>query len=704
MEISTRTFFLIILAACAVFSLESFGTDNETVTMNIRRALVQADLQRTVLPDTAVIPLYQGNGRFGSLFGALGLHVNPVRVADFKYGKPQFLHMRHFARAKFGVDYLLPLASIFWEEFSEKITRYSQQQSFYDGTIITAFATVHGKITVTTWFDPIERDLCGIKIKVSGKAPGILLAPAQRIYAHYRQELEQKTSIHNQSGLWEIDLQCLNGQSSLFVQTDAEVSREGDYLSLSLHEGDNAILLSVNEKPQTVAPNSLERTVAWWHSRWENMGCLNLSDPAAQKFWLRTLAHILYSHNDDKIGSAPPMGLTGLAWSFMFPQDLSFLHPLLLSTGNVEIVRSWVEYLAERLPGMKLYTKRIFGVDGVFCPWAVPYAGFEGFHEPAPPTKNYYSIHNSGYLARMAHETGLFVDRSDWKEKYAAPVIRETALFYKSICKKEADGFWHLFVMPSTGQDENGGYNQKDYLCALYSAQYCFQKAVEYGLDDDGFYHRVLQEGLAFPSLLSEKGFYYPNQGWRQETAGGQKHPVQLNELAFLPVNTAPSASAISAYRQRYEITINAGRSHFAGWTLGEFLIAGSRMADSEGWKKDWDNMLHASLADPELIQLYESSANNRCYYITTSGMIAQSMVNNLVDDWFGKLEIASCNPWPGKNQFKNIYSKLGVRVSGEVDDHCVSLHLTAWKDCEFDLHGEKIKMRKGDVKVITRD
>ncbi len=55
------------------------------------------------------------------------------------------------------------------------------------------------------------------------------------------------------------------------------------------------------------------------------------------------------------------------------------------------------------------------------------------------------------------------------------------------------------------GQDELAEPDQKDYLCALYSAQYCFQKAVEFNLDTDRMYKIILSDGLAFKSLLSDK-------------------------------------------------------------------------------------------------------------------------------------------------------------------------------------------------------
>ena len=152
----------------------------ENIDFSIPSAIRRADILRTVSPETATIPLYQGNGRFGSLYGPLGLHLDPGKPEYCKYGVPQFFHLHHFARAKFGMDYLLPLVYLFWEAKAEKITGGHQHQSFYDGTITTRFMAGETKITVTTWFDPIER-ICGIKIDVDGQAPGVVLQPLEKL-------------------------------------------------------------------------------------------------------------------------------------------------------------------------------------------------------------------------------------------------------------------------------------------------------------------------------------------------------------------------------------------------------------------------------------------------------------------------------------------------------------------------------------------
>jgi hypothetical protein len=231
----------------------------------------------------------------------------------------------------------------------------------------------------------------------------------------------------------------------------------------------------------------------------------------------------------------------------------------------------------------------------------------------------------------------------------------------------------------------------------LYSAKYCFQHAIEYGLDTDGSFQLILK-GLAFQGILSRQGFYYSCTGSGDVDFGKQKHPVQLNPLAYLPVETEISAPTRKAYDLRYEITSNAKAPFFHGWTLGEFLLAGSRYGNSQEWLKDWNNLRKSDYVDPEWIQVYETSQSyGMSFYNTTNGLIAQSISNNLICDWYGKLEIAKCNPWQGKALVNNIYSKLGVIINGTIDGKNADLSFTAWKDSEFELNGETIKLKKGE-------
>lgn len=670
------------------------------VDFSVRKVIESADVYRHVYTNKATLHLYQGNGRFGSAFALLGLHVAPAQIAsDYVYGKTEFMHIERFGHGKYNADYLLPVLRIYWNN-AFLVSAYSQHQSFYDGTLITSFKDRNCRIRVESWFDEVNRDLACFIIHMGNDLPHeVAIDPGQIIKLHYNQAVNQNVVIDKVNDDWKFTLECLGNKCSFFVKTNALGRIKDNKLFLTLKKGENHIQISYREKVNTPIEKSLQQTLEWWHQKWENTGCIKFPDVNTQRMWVRSMALLLSTFNNEKLGLAPPTGLTDNSWPFPFPQDLSFIAPVFLSTGNMDIIKSWIEYFANRLDGMKAYTKRLMKVDGILLPWVFPYGSFDGFHDPSPPNECYYEIHNSGYLARMAHETALFVDNPEWTKEYVLPLIKETAIFYKSICKKEADGLWHLFIIPGMGQDEMGGFNQKDYLCALYSAKYCFEQAIAYGLDTNKQYAQILKDGLAFRTLKASKGYYYSCLGRGIKDFGKQKHPVQLNELAYLPTEDKASKEALAAYYSRYDVTHDAKLPFFHGWTLGEFLLAGSRVGDAKEWQKDWDNMQKSENVDSEFIQIYESSKGyGMSFYNTTNGgLMAQTLINNVVCDWYNKLEIAKCFPWKGDVCFKNIYSKLGIKVSGAVVNRRVVLNMQAWKDADFLFDGKRVILKKGE-------
>jgi len=701
MKLKSKILFTVFVGLSSYLYAQPTLLGIEENNSDIQKIIRASDIQRNEYQSES-LALYQGNGRFGCSYGALGLHNRPDQSDT--YGNTEYRHIKYWFRGAFNADYLLPLTKIYWESEPENIEKYSQHQSFYDGTLCTKYESKQYQVETTTWFDPVDRDLAGIKIRVKGEAPCIIIKPVLTKHSYsYNQIIEQHYTINRHNDLWDITLSCGNASTHFFVKTTADLVSEDSCLRIRLKQGENIILLSVNSSKPVTVSESIDRTVEWWHKKWESSGCLKLPDVEAQNMWVRSMALILSAYNDDGLGFTPPCAYTGNGWPFSFPQDISYIHPVFLATGNLDIAKAMIEYCVKRIPGMEAYTKKLYGVGGLFIPWEYPYGPLEGYHEPVPIIFE-YEIHNSGYMARMAYETAAFVNDENWTKQYAVPLIREIALFYKNICTKGDDGFWHLYVTPSMGQDEMGGSNQKDYLCALFSAKYCFQKAIEYGLDEDGTYSKILKDGLNFPGLLSDRGFYYTCAGSGEQDFGKQKHPVQLNDLAYLPIYGSAQNPSITAYNLRYEITQNAKKPFFHGWTLGEFLLAGSRLGNVEQWLKDWNNLRESDYVDKDWIQIYETSGSHTTsFYSTSNGLLAQSLLNNLVSDWFGKLEIAKCNPWKGECRLYNIYSILGVKINGSISPEKINLELTAWKDCAFELNGIQISMKKGETKKIIK-
>ncbi len=672
----------------------------------------RGDIVRTAPPKQgeAWLPLYQGNGRFGSCFGPWGLHTAPGESPGYElHGKTQFMHTAHFARLGYGMDYLLPVGLLHWETEPDGVWEYEQKQSFFDGIVVTRFygeyKTGLYKVRLVSWFDPAERNLAGFLFDVEGHCPALVVRPSRKLDdLHYGQTMRLKTRENKDGGLWEAEYRHDHAPATrLYVRTDVETERIRDGLRIALEPGRHSLMIGVNKAPEKGATASLKSSIAKWRNFWRNAGWLDLPDARAQQVWVRSMAYLRSSYRDDASGPAPPNGLSGNLWPFHFAQDLSYIHPVLLATGQLGTARAWIEYWHGHLNGMRDYTRRRFGVEGVLTPWNTPYGRMAGFHVPEPPNRFANAIHNGGYLARMAHETAVMLDDADWTAHYALPIIEESARFYAAILTKEADGLWHLSVEPSIGQDEYGGENRRDYLCALFSAQYCLRQAVNHGLDKDGRLAAILKDGLAFPALLTPQGYYASNAGATDGSAlGRQKHPVQLNPLAFLPVADSPDPATRQAHAMRYAITEDATKPVSYGWSFGEFLLASARMGDIEAWRKDWESVRPAGYADPGWVQFYESS--NRTagpFYMTTHGLYAQALLDGVVSSFWGPLEIGRCIPWAGRVRFGNLRTLAGVTVSGELQDGAGSATLTAWKDTEFTYQGETVELSKGDQKSL---
>jgi len=650
--------------------------------------------------DRRLVPLYQGNGRFGTIFGPFGLHVNPDALDRYKLQREmRFWHIKHYARAKFNADYLLPVATIYWETEPKKIKQYRQRQSFYDGTINTHFETADCQADITGWFDSLRTDVAGFIIDAGGNCPSIIVDVFRDFKIHYGQRLKSSISDTLSEHEWRVRINCKNAQSSLTMKSTARISRaDGGGIRLELKPGRNEILIAVNSDIDVSAEKSLDESIKWWHSKWAATGWLDLPDEAAQKVWVRSMAYVLYSHNGNDLCCSPPCGLTGTGWPFSFPGDSSFRHMLLLSTGQLDAVRKWVECFYSHIDGMKKYTKRLMKKDGIHMPHVFPYGPFEGYHVPTVPNKFYYSIFSTGHLIRMADQTAVVLGDPKWTDKYVKPLLEQVTLFYLNCLKKGDDGLWHLYAYPSIGADEFGLVSQQDYLNGSFNAQYVLEKAVEYGVDNADKAQAILRDGLAFKSHLSPEGMYYSHSG--KPSFGKQKHPAQLYSLFGIPLLCSePDAPTRKAHELRYEI-VTGGEKSFDGHTGGDMILSSARMHNADEWRRDWANFQPSKYADPDWIQFYESTygfGSRSPVYVTTHSLVAQAILETIVSSWWGRLDLAPCVPWQGKLRFGNIYTLMGVVVCGEFDNGKGNATLRAYKDTCFKYRDRTINLKKGE-------
>jgi hypothetical protein len=544
--------------------------------------------------------------------------------------------------------------------------------------------------------------VAGFRIDVEGLCPPIVVNPCGEFTIHYDQPMKQTFIGRIEDHTWRAFLRCAGTLTPMAVRHAGKMVMTYEGVRLTLSPGRNDILVAVGGPIDVSAEESLRATTAWWHSTWADSAWLDLPDEAAQKVWVRSLAYVLCSHNDDGLGCPPPNGLTGAGWPFTFPFDSACCHPLLLWTGRIDAARKWVEFWSGHSEGLSQYTRRLWKRDGIMLPHVFPYGPMEGLHDPEPPNRYYYPIYNGGLLARIAHQAAVMVNDPEWTRRYALPLINGAARFYLDIANKGDDGLWHFTVIPSIGLDESGGSDQPDYICTLVAAEYAFRAAIEHGLDSDGRMAGILRDGLAYKALLSDRGLYYANGGTGGREFGRQKHPDQFFPLVNVPVWRAPDSPTRRLHELRYELTDRAKEPCFIGHTGGEFILASTRMHDAEAWRKDWGAVQPARYADPDWVQFYESSGNRLTYYVTTHGLFGQAILETVVSTWWGRLDLGACVPWPGRVRFGNVRTLLGVTVSGEFVDGRGTAVLRAWKDTSLQCQGKTLALKKGEEARVT--
>ena len=665
---------------------------------------------------------FLGNGRFGAIMSGLGLNLSPEQQKDPKYNPSHFNHMSHWGRFPYFSqhmqvescsDYIISLFKLYWSENFDSITDYNQCHDLYDGVLYTNFRYAQASgIHVTTWFDGVNRDMAGVMIDVnegcelSNRISLSVPTVVDPCFFVCGKKYTQSVTVEKNGKECRLTINCgetiNNISTTLYISTNMETMIDDNGLIFNVKPGKNNILMSVNEPMSDEDPEvSLNRTREWWHKSWQEIGWIEYPNEQMQKTFIRGMAYLMSSYDADckMIQPANGMGIGGFAYNFV--PDMENVAPALLMLGRQDIVKHWVELFAQDIDGLRRYAKHLWpDAEGIFPPWELNFGPIEGYHSPNVPIIYCYEAHNTGYLCRLAMEAVEYMNDKIWAETYAYPLIQGCAEFFRSACYKEADGHWHLKWYPCMGRDESGGRNKDDYLCTLITAEYSFQSAIKCGLDEDGGYRQILSEGLAFESLRSERGTLHTCRG--ADDFGKQKHPIQLEGLACFPTKNAPQSFEKEAYKLRHDITKWARDPRFCGWTLAQLLIADTNMKNYQEWLLDW-NLLRPSInVDENWVQFYESSDTVRApFYLVTHGMVIQSLVRNCVNDYWGNLEIGSCLPKDISVRFWNIRTRLGVSLSGMIENGHFTGNITAQRDCDVLIGKQKLTMKCGESKEL---
>jgi hypothetical protein len=199
----------------------------------------------------------------------------------------------------------------------------------------------------------------------------------------------------------------------------------------------------------------------------------------------------------------------------------------------------------------------------------------------------------------------------------------------------------------------------------------------------------IARQVMTRQTLLRVEGWFSTYEG-DLRPIGQQKHPVQLNPIAYLPMPemTLPGSPCAIAWQNRFELTLDAKRPNTCGWTLGEFALASVRMRAPEEFEKDLLAIQPCRSADPRWIQFYESSFQegwhlSKAYYFPMSGLYLQAFTDCLVQDWRGFIDVFACllPCWRDRGiSFSGLRARGDVILSGSWNAGMVQLLIVPGK------------------------
>lgn len=641
--------------------------------------------------DWQALPL--GSGRFGGCFDAWSLQ-NVGRFADPSEDSAPtvLLHKEHWVRNEYGRDNFDDVARVAWLTAPPKPAAYRQHLDLFNGQLHTNCQGPGWMYSAQASFHTGWPDVLAIRILKRGPLPGLTLVLPEGNAGEIRaSESTCALGVFNRNCRTSVLLRVLALKSK---PVRLRVATRGVALQF---DGEVLLLIGAASSGRLM---ELERALATVHSAQEffsgaadawrkriGASWIRLSHPGLQSLWARSLYYTLIGHGEKREVPAAACGLTGVKWRTHFPQDHSYVAPALLRLGHARTVGAWVEFYRRHLEWQKEITARTFRkasnrapAEGVMWSWLFPIGDGAEFIRNGAPNHFYYEIHNAAYPAKMAWDTARFLREDDWLAETAWPVIEASARFYSSVLERGGDGLWGIHVLPSMGQDEMGGPDATDYLCALYAARYTLTIAVaaaerlgRKGPDLERWLG-ILGEGLAFERLRHPgTGLLLTNRNVLDgSNLGRQKHPVQLQPLVFTPLPGKPDADGVKAFLKRDQLCLRGTeRPRWStGWTLATYWAAATRL----GLSAELENMLSdATLqnsCDREGLSFRETIGSpGNMYYLANHGLFMQALQDGFADDTFGSAQFGKlATLWPSA-RCQGLCLADGRRVSGAIAD-----------------------------------
>jgi len=336
------------------------------------------------------IPLYLGSGKSGACFDEYGLmHGTYKSNGDWDTINNVFMHADNSHRGAYGLDYWLPLLQLCFEnEFHETPIEYLQQLQIFEGKLTTKMKFKYWNLEICSYFNPYKGDILSVEIKYDSKSekmPNLILKPQLDINACYDQKISGKVeyllSAETQNNI--LRIKAGTADSIVVLKTlssvgDINTYVENNNLKICFHgaKGNHLILIGaagfhrkdelLKEISEIIDPilHKAEAEMAWC-KRW-GTSYIKIPDATYQSLWYRSVYYILSSYGTEGSSPSAPMGWSGNSWEFHFPQDVSYIHPVLLRLGHYDIASSIVEFYKKHIEDMKKLTKRIYGVEGTY--------------------------------------------------------------------------------------------------------------------------------------------------------------------------------------------------------------------------------------------------------------------------------------------------------------------------------------------------
>lgn len=599
---------------------------------------------------------YLGNGIIGGCFDFAGLQFKDGEDgrADI-IGDTYFVSQYHYNHGKFGMDYALPIGRLQalielngrTEEPSDtsKMTEVDQLLDISEGVLHTSYTLAQGpRVEQTQFFSQVRKNLFVLRARCEHPIR-FEFHPIKDTPYHYASHFSTEVTTQ------EID-DCVVYEIPTNMETTAVGLKQKNntlyiavYSTFETDDPADACIKELESAIDTGFHTLLAEHKEWWRDYCSRSN-ISLPSPLGE-IWQRANYYIGCSLADRKTHPPLVFGLARVQWPSYFPQDFFYAYENTFRANHMPQAEGTSEFWFDNIQRARDYAGYLFKLRGAVYPWTPPVFVWHDYHtDGVVPNGCYYELHNSAYVAKMCWDYYLHSCDEDYLRDKAYPVIVEIARMYASITTIK-DGRAQIFYVPNRSQDE---YTPKEELPNLFdtmiSAEWTLSLASELAVKFDDpeiikMCNEILSAGYVYDHLEYDN-IYVIYEG-DTRVLDFQKHPVQLNPLTWLPIERFfNDQRTINYHTRRYDICRGYKDASSTAWTLGQFMLASSRLRRPEEFAKDIVNIQRCKIMDPAYIQTFESS-RKAPHFLTTIGLFMQAITDTLVQTHNGYAEFFPC-------------------------------------------------------------